>query len=422
MRWPSWSIVCLALMAMEAALVARYATLDLGSDDVVWLSGGSPTVFDQYRALPRLFFQALHALVGPSAIAALAMSFFFHCVNGLLVNRVAHLLTRNLMASRVAAGIFLVNPLTLFALTWISCFSYVLGATLGLLSVWAFLTSLSSQRGSLWLSLSIATYAGALACCHDLLFLPVALLALAWIPGTRHHWGRLSIFLCMSALAGAAVYQFHFRFEGYGLQPGKLLHWHFASALVSSLLSYDLALLLAYPLSFAMPASGFLRVCFEEPGRWVLTVLVTALLIAACRSQRDLRRVAAGCLALAALTAPYVIRLYLMPDTASYHISYVLSGRVFYIPFLGLSVVLGALAAARWRALVWLAPVAFVAALFAYQRAEFLGLQVVAGRPAPEPTWTPYHGPATAWPLVWASFAAYFLLRRLKPVTAKEAA
>ena len=70
------------LFICGTSLFLRYANLQLAADDIAWLGGETPTVFDQYRIVPRLFFETLRLLFGESAAAALSMVFFFHTVDG----------------------------------------------------------------------------------------------------------------------------------------------------------------------------------------------------------------------------------------------------------------------------------------------------------------------------------------------------
>jgi len=87
------ALILLLLLVLALIFFVDQANLQLASDDVVWLQGGAPTVFDQYRKIPRLVFVSLHALFGPNAIAALAVIFLFHALNTLLV----HCLGRRLL-------------------------------------------------------------------------------------------------------------------------------------------------------------------------------------------------------------------------------------------------------------------------------------------------------------------------------------
>jgi hypothetical protein len=92
----------------------------------------------------------------------------------------------------------------------------------------------------------------------------------------------------------------------------------------------------------------------------------------------------------------------------NYHISYVLSGRVFYLPFLAIALVLGWLGfqlyrpiqGRRWAWLAWLLPLAAYAhALCLYDRADFLGLNVARQDllQAAPPRWNPYASQHSAW-------------------------
>jgi len=387
------------LLVLGGTLLLRYATLDLGGDDLMWLRGESPTPFDDYRIVPRLFFRGLLAVLGPSAAAALAMSFLFHAANTLLLGVLAAKVTGARLAGWIAAGVFLVNPLTLFTLTWISCFSYIVGATLALLSTLAFR---KRNESPLWLFAAGAAYGVALLCCHELLFLPLVFAALAWKQKDLSRWTTV-VFLAASASLAVGVNTAIYDFASRGLQSSRLWSWEFAVAFVSSVFSYNASLALAYPVSFFTRTSEMLRACFEEPGRWLISLAVFAV---AWRIRWPARSALAIALTAVALMTPYILRLYLMPDAASYHISYVLSGRVFYLPFLLIAILAGVMGARlEARTLRWLgcaAAIAYASVLLVYNRSDFLGLQVVPGRlvTGEGGTWSPYGGPPTAWPAV----------------------
>lgn len=115
------------------------ASFQLASDNAAWLRGETPTVLDSHRLVPRLFFLSLHALFGPSAVAALSLLFLFHALNTLFVYRLGKRLFEGQVTALVAAAVFVMNPITLNTLTWISCLSYVLGTGLALCALLAFL-------------------------------------------------------------------------------------------------------------------------------------------------------------------------------------------------------------------------------------------------------------------------------------------
>jgi len=142
------ALILLLLLVLALIFFVDQANLQLASDDVVWLQGGAPTVFDQYRKIPRLVFVSLHALFGPNAIAALAVIFLFHALNTLLVHCLGRRLLEGGGAALVAAGVFAVNPLTLNTLTWISCLPYVLGTSFALLALLAFDQAASGSQSS----------------------------------------------------------------------------------------------------------------------------------------------------------------------------------------------------------------------------------------------------------------------------------
>ena len=87
------------LLALSLILFAGSASLGLAGDDVGWLHGAPLTAVDAHRVLPRLVFDGLRSLFGPSALAALATIWLLHTLNGLLLYRLA----RCLLAGREAA-------------------------------------------------------------------------------------------------------------------------------------------------------------------------------------------------------------------------------------------------------------------------------------------------------------------------------
>lgn len=431
-------MVLLALLALAFFFFASKANLQIAADDAVWLQGEAPTVFDRYRQIPRLFFVALYALFGASAPAALALIFFTHALNGLLV----YLLARRWLtgadegagggAALAAAGVFLVNPLTLNTLTWISCLSYVQGTTLALLALLACWRALEARGGPrlAWSAAALAAFGAGLFGSHEIFFLPAVFLVLGWLRRELRLGGALCLLGAgLAGLVNALVYDF----GRYGVEAGRLFTADFALAYASSGLSSGLALLLAYPLSFLARTVGFLQACFAEPARWAMTA---ALVAAAAWSwgRRDRDRHDEGrhrdgrrhsecseppsrgrldlslALAFVVLITPYLIRLYLTPETVNYHISYVLSGRVFYLAFVPLALILGRATAWLGRRLrdrrgAWLAlalPLAaFLHALWLYDRADFLGLNVVRGAAASAPPrWNPYTAQQPGWLLL----------------------
>ena len=397
------------LLVLLCGLVwfARNAHLQLASDDIGWLRGEAPTVFDQYRLIPRLFFAELYAQFGPSPVAALAMIFFFHLANTALVYSLCQKLLDNRTAAGVAAAVFMINPITLATLTWISCFSYVLGTSLALLSLLAFCKSKDTERRLPWYTFALLSYGLGLFCSHEVLFLPVLFLLFSWL------WQDVSrkgvVVLSGTAMAlGASVNFFFYSFDRYGVETTRLFSLGFISAFTSSALSFGLTLALAYPLSFFAKPMGFLQFCFAELPRWGITLALLACGILLWKPDKAWRVRSALVLSFVVLITPYIIRLYLVPPGVNYHTSYVLSGRVFYLPFVILACLWGKLVArfqesARAYRLAWALPAASLAAyayalLILYDKTDFMGLQVVHGlSQAMPPAWTPYRDSQPAW-------------------------
>jgi hypothetical protein len=408
-RW-----VLLILFVLGLVFFADHANLQLASDDMAWLQGEAPTVFDQYRMIPRLFFVSLHAIFGPSAIAALVTMAVFHSLNAVLVFCLGRALLEDSLAAMAAVAVFLINPVTLGALTWISCLSYVQGTTLALLALWAFCRGGESYgRGRLlWSGTSLICFGAGLFCSHEILFLPAVYLVVGWLRRDV----RLGVALCIFGGALAlAVNRWVYGFGRYGIEASRLFSLDFMLAYVSSSLSSGLALGLAYPLSFFVKPQEFLRVCFSEPLRWVLTATLLGAGIVLYRNNKAWRLNLALLVFFLACISPYIIRLYLTPETVNFHISYVLSGRVFYLPFAMVALALGRLALGlyrpiqgrRWAWPVWIVPLlAYGHALRLYDRADFLGLNVASGLAQQmPPRWNPYTSQQPAW-LLLASLVA----------------
>jgi hypothetical protein len=416
------------LLALGLAFFAWNAHLELAQDDIGWLKGEAPTVFDRYRLIPRLLFTSLHALFGPNAVAALTMTFAFHAVNTLLVYSLCGVLLGRSIGARSAAFVFLVNPISLATLTWISCFSYVLGTSFALASLLAFWRSITriDDRPWLWQGLALACYVAALFCSHDVLFLPLLFLLLCWLQGIKE-W-RQGVPLFVGAMAVALLFlRLVYNFQQYGIETIKLFTPGFVSAVVSSVPSFGLILTLAYPLSFLVKPTEFLRTFFAESWRWGVTALLLAATILSYRRIRVGRIWIFLAGSFAAMITPYIIRLYLTPDSVGYDISYVLSGRVFYWPFVIIAMVLGQIVvqlSERARvglALSLSAAVAYAHALLVlYDKTDFMGLQVLQGKSGTvPPSWTPYGDSQPIWligSLLVAMVAVVlrFLLGRLR--------
>jgi hypothetical protein len=408
-RWPRVSrnhIAWLLLLLFGLVFFWANASVQLASDDVGWLLGTPPTVFDGYRQIPRISFAFLHAIFGQSAAAALTMLFLFHLFNVLLVYRLGQKLLIDPLAPWVAVAVFLINPITLKTLTWISCFSYVQGTSLALLSLlaaWAAGDARGSHR-CLWSIATLVMFAAGLFCSHEILFLPVLFLVFGLFRGDRR--GGLVLFGVAMALA-LLVNQVVYDFQRYGIEVSRMFTFDFALAYVSSSLSSGLALTLAYPISLFARTQDLLRICFTEPLRWGMTALLWAVGILFAKDQKSWRLLLTLLLAFVALITPYIMRLYLTPDTANFDISYVLSGRVFYLPFVVIALILGWSISYLWRALqarrgawllILLPPIAYVHALWLYDKTDFLGLNVITGTSgAMPPRWNPYADQQPFW-------------------------
>jgi 4-amino-4-deoxy-L-arabinose transferase-like glycosyltransferase len=400
-------LVLLFLIMLGLVFFLDHAHLQLAADDLAWFQGDAPTVFDQYRTIPRLFFVALHALAGPSAAAALATIWLLHTLNVLLVYTLGKRMLGERVAALAAAGVFLINPITLGTLTWISCLSYVLGTSLALMALLAFWKANEPDTGRrrLWAFLALACFGTGLLCSHVIFFLPFVFLVLGWLQGQPRRGAVLcAVGMALTVVVNVLVYDF----GQYGVESARLFSLDFALAYTSSGLSSGLALALAYPLSFFARTLGFLCLCFSEPVRWGMTVLLLGSGILFYKNNKAWRLNLSLDFFFLALIAPYIIQLYLTPDTVTYHISYVLSGRVFYLPFAAIALALGWLGCQlyrpiqghRWAWIVWLLPLlAYAHAFWLYDPADFLGLNVVhlnLPQPVP-PRWNPYTGQHPAW-------------------------
>jgi hypothetical protein len=154
----------------------------------------------------------------------------------------------------------------------------------------------------------------------------------------------------------------------------------------------------------------FLQLCFTEPLRWGMTLVLLGGGILLFKSNRTWRLRLVLAFSFIAFITPYIIRLYLTPDSVNYDISYVLSGRVFYLPFTILALAWGGLVASVYERPVMkesklagflpvLSAAAYAYALFAlYTAADFMGLDVLHGSSQIlPPPWNPYAGNHPAW-------------------------
>lgn len=349
-------------------------------------------------------------LFGPNAIAALAMIFLFHFANSLLMYHLCQKLLTDQIAAQVAALVFMLNPITLSTLTWISCFSYVQGTSLALMSLVAFCKSNAkdTERRLLWAIIALVCYGAGLFASHELLFLPVLFPLWGWLEGDPAHRRGVTLF-AVAMTFGMLVNFFVYDFGRYGVETIKLFSPNFLVAFASSALSFGLSLAVAYPLSFFVETMDFLRISFAEPLRSGITLILLAGGILLYKPGRAWRLRLVSALSFVAFIAPYIIRLYLIPDGVNYHISYVLTGRVFYLPFTIIALIWGELTAElyerhiRERQLARLLPILPVAgyahALFVlYDKTDFMGLQVLRGSSQNlPPPWSPYTHSQPAW-------------------------
>ena len=417
-----WPIFVLLVLGLGFFIPNTH--FELAPDDVSWLRGEAATVFDQYRVVPRLFFKVLNDQFGPSAPAALTMIFFFHFSNALLVAYLGWKVLNSPLAAWVAASVFLVNPLTLSSLTWISCFSYVLGTSMALVSIAAFWQAGTEDRTTvrfLWYGTALLFYCAGLLSSHTLFFLPALYPLLGWLQ-TNIALKRGIVLAGVAMIIALGVHFFIYNFKRYGIDTVSLLNYAFLSALASSIISYGLSLGLAYPLAFFVKPMGFLQICFDEPMRWILTSAFIAASVVFYRPSRTWRLHLVLALSFSSLITPYIIRLYLSPEQVGYHISYVLWGRVFYLPFVVVALVWGAITNELHRRSVWntvLLTLSGVAgyghALFVlYEKTDFMGLAVLSGIPKPNPpSWTPYTSSEPVWLAVVATGAIVAIGYRL---------
>lgn len=434
------------LLALSLILFAGSASLGLAGDDVGWLHGAPLTAVDAHRVLPRIVFDGLRSLFGPSAPAALATIWLLHALNGLLLYRLARCLLAGREAALAAVAVFLINPLTLGGLTWISCLAYVLATTFGLmalLAAWQVLRGDPRPRPGWpgwpgwpdwpgwpgwpgWIVASLACLGLGLCSNYDLVFLPLAWTVLGGLGGRLRPGLRLGAAgLALALPLGALVWAPH-----AGPDPWRLLDGQGALAYASFGLSSVLGLALTYPLSFFIPATGLLQACFSEPARWALTALAVAAGVLCWGRRAPWRTGLALGLFSMALLVPYCARLILAPAEGSYHPSYLLSGRLHYLPFTGIALILGHLAGVLVRRLppgspawlLWALPVAATGqALWIYDPGDFVGLTQVAGSAARPEAWAPFARQHPAWLLLPPAAAILALALRRSATRRKEA-
>jgi hypothetical protein len=414
------------LLVMGFVFYARFTYSKLAPDDVMWYQGRAATVFDQYRVLPLECFRLLNVLFGRSIIAAQGMIFLFHTLNAILVYHLGQRLLSSVIAGRVAAVIFFINPVTLGALTWISCFSYIIGASFALVALLAFARTISpgTTRPNVWSALAVGSYTVGLFCTHEIFLLPAGFVLLGWLHdprAARRGWALLAL----SMAAAIPVYLFFYHFDRYGIESSNMLSAGFIAALASSGLSLGASLLTAYPLSFGIKTYDFLKASFDESTRWLLTGAILIALAARYRASRRGRLPVVLALLFGALIAPYISRLYLMSGAINYHPSYMLGGRVFYVPFIAVALLGGYLVREfgggvardlvrdpgfRLGVLVSAGGLYLHALFVLYDRVDFMGLAVTKNPlPFAPPPWNPYANDHILW-LVGAALAAALLL------------
>jgi hypothetical protein len=423
------------VILLAGIFLMRFSHLQLASDDLDWLAGRAPTVFDAYRLIPRLFFQGLNALFGPNPMAALGMSFLFHATNIILIYLISKQLFSGKTGPLVAAWVFGINPLTLSTLTWFSCFSYILGTTFGLCALLFALKSYLPKASLFWLPLAYISYIFSLFSSHELLFLPV--LFLVWgVYKSKLNRSSLLLF-ALSVLSGLAVNQWYYRFTDLQVNPGALFSTRFLLAGISSVVSFGSALTIVYFPSFFAGQITSLQLLFSEPWRWWLTALAGALVMFALNRQ-SWRKIFMVLLSFSALIAPYILRLFLMPPGVSYSPEYVLSGRVFYIPFVMLAIGFGMASNRiestnpRWtlRILIFLGGLAYAWAILSYQPSDFLGLSVMKSESAvpiiSSENWNPFHSVTSAgltWLLLTILISMglrFFLFQRIRLISGSK--
>jgi len=403
----------------------RFTYSKLAPDDVMWYQGQAATVFDQYRVIPLACFRLLNVLFGPSVPAAQGMIFLFHTLNVTLVYHLSRALLSNEIAARISAVVFLINPVTLGALTWISCFSYIIGTTFALAALLAFVHS-TTTRPAVWSLTAVGCYTVGLFCSHELFALPIAFVLLGWLSSPRAAQRGLILFV-FSMLIAAPVYLFFYNFDRYGIASGNMLSVGFISALVSSGLSLCVSLLAAYPLSFEIKTYDFLKACFSETTRWLLAFVALSAIVVSYRMNWRWRLLTVLVLLFGALSIPYVSRLYLMSGAINYHPSYMLGGRVFYIPFIAVSLLAGYLLSSLMSnpgfslGLLIIGMIYYIhATFFLYTPTDFMGL-AVSKSPLPfaPPPWNPYADDHIAWlvvlGLVVLLLLIFYLISHSKP-------
>ncbi|MBN2303134.1 MAG: hypothetical protein JXQ72_01575, partial [Anaerolineae bacterium] len=263
----------------------------------------------------------------------------------------------------------------------------------------------------------VGSYFVGLFCTHEIFLLPASFVLLGWLHDPRA--ARRGLLLTVLSMAAAMpVYLFFYHFDRYGIESGNMISAGFVSALVSSGLSLDMSLLAAYPLSFGIKTYDFLRGCFSETTRWLFTGAVLIMMIVRYAPGRAWRLAVVLLLMFGALITPYVSRLYLMSGAINYHPSYMLGGRVFYVPFIVIALFWGYLLRGpvrdrRFRYGLVVAGLGLYlhAVFFLYDSSDYMGLAVSQGPVSfvVPPPWNPYATDHT-FALVGVTLAAGLLL------------
>ena len=420
-----WGIILIA----ATGIFLSNTSSQLGSDDVHWITGSVATEYDSYRVLPRLLFSELHHIWGANLNIVYGVIYAFHLLNAVLLYRVSNNFWKNELAATISTIIFLINPLTLGTLTWISCFSYVLGLSLGLLTLlmgWRYLTSVSRNWRLLWGWLSMIAYLSGLLSSHVLILLPLVFIPLAWLI-EPHVWRRGVFLTLLGLLVGAAAYAQLYYFKTSTAQPVDLLSLDFLTVYISSSLALLPILAIAYLFSFLGDSLAFLMAAFNELSRWSFALVTLAGWMLFVRLWKLHSRLFLSLFILfISLITPYLVWLYTVSDYVNYHPSYILTGRVFYIPFVAVALLCGygsALALAGQKTVIRIICVLFSGLLLYFPNSgsvddRFLGLTVVQGTPtATAPNWIPFANEHSLWSLIMvASLLTLFAYRIFKPL------
>jgi hypothetical protein len=163
----------------------------LAADTFRWSSWLNPSAHGHFfRPLPELYFHLARGVWDRSAPAYHLANVLLHCVNALLVWRVATLLGGRRVYA-VAALCFIVQPGAVEAVAWVCAVSTGLAAMFFLSAIW-FHVRFVETRDLRWATCALAAFAGCLAS-HEssVMLLPVLYLAqCARGRGLRWPWDR----------------------------------------------------------------------------------------------------------------------------------------------------------------------------------------------------------------------------------------